>query len=325
MIMSERNFRLTFIARIGFLTFMEKVALFKSDFTIDELARITKAYLEKFCQRKFRSNNWSAEKNFAFAEREFKIITAKKINLLYYEDEKYPALLREMNSPPFLLFYRGSAEILCEPTVSVVGTRRLTAAGRKAAYEFAKNAAMHGVTVVSGFAKGADINAHSGVIDAHFDALLSGVKTGKTVAVLPCGCDTVQPKCNAKTAHGILNIGGCLLSEYPPGMEVAKWMYVKRNSIIASLSKATVVVEAPTGSGALLTAGFALDFNRELFFHEATFSEEALKIEKLTRETFRARCPNDKIYEEKLLHSAQHFVDEGAIVIKSFEDYVAHS
>lgn len=322
---SERDFRLTLIARIGFLTFMEKVGLFKSSFTIDELSKITKADLEEFSRRKFRSRNWSAERNFAFAEKEFKILAAKKINLLYYEDEKYPPLLREMNSPPFLLFYRGNVEVLCESAVSVVGTRRLTANGRRAAYEFAKSAALHGITVVSGFARGADVCAHSGVLDAYFGSLLSGMKTGKTVAVLPCGCDTVQPKCNAKTALGILQIGGCLLSEYPPAMEVAKWMYVRRNAIIAALSRATVVVEAPTGSGALLTAAFALDFNRELFFHESTFSDEAQKIEKLTRETLRAKCANDKIYEEKLLHSAHHYVDEGAVVIKSFEDYSSRS
>ena len=168
------------------------------------------------------------------------------------------------------MFYRGNFSVLQEKCVSVVGTRRLTADGMNAAKAFAYDAALHGQTVVSGLAFGADACSHAGAVAAAFDEMeKNGVfceRCGKTAAVLPCGIDCVVTNANKRIARQILQTGGCLLSEYPPGVCAEKWRFVQRNRIIAGLSPATVIVQAPAGSGALITADFALDFGRMLFF-----------------------------------------------------------
>lgn len=247
------------IARISFLSLAEKINLLKNIDSASSLALLSIDEISALCGRALRIKKWDGNRNYHESVREAKIIEAKKIGFALYTDALYPSLLREIPDAPFMLFYIGDISILSGKTVSVVGTRHVTPDGRAAAHDFAYDAVNNGVTVVSGLAFGADAAAHSGAVDAYFDSIENaGNKckspSGKTAAVLPCGCDTVVPKSNAKLAHNILRSGGCILSEYVPGTETMPWRFVQRNRIIAALSPATVVVQAGNGSGALITA-----------------------------------------------------------------------
>lgn len=198
-----------------------------------------------------------------------------------------------------LFFYRGILEALRKPCVSVVGTRRVCEKTARAAFGFAKDASLGGWTVVSGLANGIDSFAHKG-------ALSSGLAQS-TAAVLPCGIDTVVPYGNRSLARQIISSGGFIGSEYVPGVTAGPWRFVQRNRIVAALSSCTVVVHAPAGSGALITADFALDYNRDVVFHSAGFCDEAEKS-----------CGGGK----KNARTSGKFIEEGAPVVENYADFV---
>jgi DNA processing protein len=167
----------------------------------------------------------------------------------------YPPLLDELYDPPARLYLRGGPpEQLERPAVAIVGARSCSAYGAQVARELGRELAAAGVTVVSGLARGIDGEAHRG-------ALAAG---GLTVAVLGCGIDRDYPRSHAELARRIAE-SGVIVSEYAPGVEPAPWRFPARNRIIAGLSLATVVVEARTRSGALISADFALELGRDVF------------------------------------------------------------
>jgi DNA processing protein len=174
---------------------------------------------------------------------------------LTLDDPRYPTLLREIASPPLVLFVRGQLEALSCCCLTVVGTRTPSGYGLRATRTITEPIAADGVTIVSGLAFGIDAAAHQ--------AALAG--RGTTVAVLGSGVDRITPFSNLDLGQAILEAGGAVISEYPPGTEPQRHFFPQRNRIIAGLSRATVIVEAGLTSGALLTARFALEENRELF------------------------------------------------------------
>lgn len=321
----QNNFEfLVSIARISFLSLAEKINLLKNIDSASSLALLSIDEISALCGRALRIKKWDGNRNYHESVREAKIIEAKKIGFALYTDALYPSLLREIPDAPFMLFYIGDISILSGKTVSVVGTRHVTPDGRAAAHDFAYDAVNNGVTVVSGLAFGADAAAHSGAVDAYFDSIERGggkAASGKTAAVLPCGCDTVVPKSNAKLAHNILRSGGCILSEYVPGTETMPWRFVQRNRIIAALSPATVVVQAGNGSGALITAQFALEYNRELMFHAAALSESARKTGEASLRRLQKEFALGNISRSKLENSPERFLESGAPVIKDYKDF----
>lgn len=312
------------IARISFLSLAEKINLLKNIDSASSLALLSIDEISALCGRALRIKKWDGNRNYHESVREAKIIEAKKIGFALYTDALYPSLLREIPDAPFMLFYIGDISILSGKTVSVVGTRHVTPDGKAAAHDFAYDAVTEGVTVVSGLAFGADAAAHSGAVDAYFDSIERGggkAASGKTAAVLPCGCDTVVPKSNARLAHNILRSGGCILSEYVPGTESMPWRFVQRNRIIAALSPATIVVQAANGSGALITAQFALEYNRELMFHAAALSEAARKIGEASLRRLQKDFALGNISRSKLENSPEKFLEAGAPVIKNYKDF----
>jgi DNA processing protein len=136
-----------------------------------------------------------------------------------------------------------------------VGTRRPSGRALAQAFDIARELGRQGIAVVSGLALGIDAMAHRGNLEA--DA--------PTVAVLGSGADEVYPAANRAMARRILESGGAILSEYPPGTPPRKWYFPARNRIISALSRGTLIVEAPVSSGALITARFALEQNRDLW------------------------------------------------------------
>jgi DNA processing protein len=161
--------------------------------------------------------------------------------------------LLELPDPPLVLFAIGSLEQLSAPCVAIVGTRRATSYGERVTAELAGALARAGVTVVSGMARGIDGAAHRA-------ALAAG---GCTAAVLGTGVDVAYPVAH-RALHAEIGARGVLLSEELPGDRASGGSFPKRNRIIAALAKATIVVEAPHRSGALITAAHALELNRDV-------------------------------------------------------------
>jgi DNA processing protein len=171
-----------------------------------------------------------------------------------WDDPEYPARLKEIDDRPPVLYVRGELTPADEVAVAVVGTRKATPYGRQAAEHFATDLAASGVTVVSGLARGIDAVAHRA-------ALAAG---GRSIAVLACGLDIVYPPEHAKLAREIVE-HGALVSDYPLGMQPRSEFFPRRNRILSAVSLGVLVVEGSETSGALLTARYALDQNREVF------------------------------------------------------------
>jgi DNA processing protein len=192
-------------------------------------------------------------------ETEWRRLTDSGIRLLLKEDTEYPALLREIPCPPWGLYFRGT--LPPKENVAIVGTRKATEEGKEMARDFARRLSEAGLGIVSGLALGIDAAAHEGALTARNTSSLNG----KTWAVLATGADRIYPALNAKLGVKILETGGGILSEYPPGSPPLPYRFLERNRIVSGLSRGTLVIEAPKNSGALVTAKFALDQNRELF------------------------------------------------------------
>ena len=315
-----------FLARMTFLTVQEKKKFANN---IDSLSKLALCSIEDICNligRKVKPHNrWDPKENLRCAKIAAYRCMQLKCELLYIDDSDYPESLRQISDPPFLLFCRGNYKLLsARHMVSIVGTRKITPAGRTATKAFAYEAAMDGCNVVSGLAVGVDGNAHQGCIDAFYDADEKGEDTepiGKTIAVMPSAIDTIFPNGQIRLAEQILKTGGCLVSEYEPGDRLANWHFVGRNRIIAGLSPATVVIEAPPGSGALITADFALDYNRDLFFHEAVLGSMANQVAELVNSDLEKDFALGKVSKHKIESRPEKFMKDGAPVIKDYKDY----
>ena len=172
-------------------------------------------------------------------------------------DARYPRRLLDLRGPPDPLWLDGDPAVLAARAVSIVGTRRMTPYGARVARELAAICAEAGIVVVSGLAQGVDSAAHQGALDAR----------GITVAVLGAGIASYLEDARGRRrrlAHAI-RASGAFVSEFPPEAPPRKWTFAQRDTTIAALGELTVVVEAPIGSGALITAGEARRLGRPLY------------------------------------------------------------
>ena len=165
-----------------------------------------------------------------------------------------PALLRQLDNRPVLLYARGQLAADDEKRFGVVGTRKASKHGWDAAHELSRDLAQAGVTVVSGLAQGIDSAAHRGALKAG----------GRTIAVMGTGIDTVYPRDNADLADEII-ANGAVITEFPIGMVGLSQNFPQRNRVISGISLGVLVAEADEKSGALNTAGHALDQGRDVF------------------------------------------------------------
>jgi DNA processing protein len=179
----------------------------------------------------------------------------QKLNMDFccFNESGYPRQLRSIFDPPPVIFFRGRLLSADELTVAIVGARKPTHYGQLVAEKLAKDLAGVGVAVVSGMAKGIDTAAHKGALTGN----------GRTLAVLGCGLDIIYPRENKKLMEQIAETGA-VISEFPPGSPPEAWHFPARNRIISGLSIGTVVVEASEKSGALITAGYALEQGRDV-------------------------------------------------------------
>ena len=177
------------------------------------------------------------------------------IDIIPYYSEKYPDNLRHIDTPPIILFAKGNFPDFNKlPSITIVGPRKATEFGLKAAYSLGFRIARSGIVVVSGGALGCDKYAHIGALDSQ----------GTTVAVLGCGiCADYLTK--NKPLRDKISENGCLVSEYPPFTPATKFTFPVRNRIMSGISLGTVVVEAPQKSGSLITARNAAEQGRDVF------------------------------------------------------------
>lgn len=169
----------------------------------------------------------------------------------------YPKQLLTLHSPPKQLFIISEnwQNLLEKPMLAVVGSRKVSNYGQSVTESLTSAAAARGIVIVSGLALGLDGLAHQAALNAG----------GLTIAVLPCGLDTIYPKTHYGLANQIINKGGALVSEYPPHSEIAfKGNFIARNRLVSGLSKAVLIPEAAENSGSLHTANFALSQSREV-------------------------------------------------------------
>ena len=187
-------------------------------------------------------------------DRELARLAEIGVRAVTWHDDEYPPRLREFTDRPPLLFVRGELLPEDERSIAVVGTRRATPYGREMARQLATDLARAGITIVSGLARGIDGIAHRAALDAG----------QRTIAVMGSGPDTIYPAEHSNLACEIAS-SGALVTEFALGTRPNAGNFPRRNRIMAGMTLGTLVVEAPEGSGALFTARYAIEDNREVF------------------------------------------------------------
>lgn len=187
-------------------------------------------------------------------ERELELIHEYGCQIITFYDAAYPPLLKEIDTPPLLLYVRGELKPEDALSVALVGSRQAKDYGRRVSYQLSYQLTKRGLTVISGFAKGIDTCAHRGALEAG----------GRTIAVMGNGLSLIYPAGNSELAEKITE-SGALISEFPMGMKPRSENFPRRNRIISGLTLGTVVVEASNRSGALITARLASEQGREVF------------------------------------------------------------
>jgi DNA processing protein len=194
------------------------------------------------------------KQNHEFVEKQLQRIDTYNVRVITYLDPEYPLHLKEIYDAPPLLFVRGTLVEQDAFAVAIVGSRVASDYGKLMARRLANELTERGMTIVSGLARGIDTVAHRGCLE----------KNGRTIGVLGCGVDVVYPAENKKLMHDIIE-SGAVISEFPMEAKPESTHFPRRNRIISGLSLGVVVVEAGQRSGALVTAEFALNQNREVF------------------------------------------------------------
>nr|WP_041257564.1 DNA-processing protein DprA [Fibrella aestuarina] len=196
----------------------------------------------------------SGSGTLAEAEKALNRLQKMGARSLFYTDADYPARLKALYDAPALLFCLGKADLNASRTIALVGTRQATEYGRRMTEELVQAMQPYGASIISGLAYGIDIAAHR-------SSLTAGLPT---VGVMASGLDIIYPAVHSRTAQDMQQQGG-LLTEHLPGTKPDPRYFPARNRIIAGLSDAVVVVEAAAKGGALITAEYANNYNREVF------------------------------------------------------------
>lgn len=197
------------------------------------------------------------------AESQLKFLEKHKIEVLFFTDDNYPRRLRDCQDAPILLYYKGTANLNHPRIVSIVGTRRATAYGKMLCQQLAETLKPYDVVIVSGLAYGIDVAAHK-------ESLACEIPT---IGVLGHGLDRMYPNLHKSIAQNMLRKGG-LLTEFPLDTVPDKENFPKRNRIIAGIADVTVVVEATSKGGALITADIAGSYNRDVFAFPGRTTDE---------------------------------------------------
>lgn len=223
-----------------------------------------------------------------FGQRQLEAMFKSHYRLVTFWNNEYPTILKRIYDPPINLFVWGQFLPKDAFSLAVVGTRTPTAYGKQVAAKIVGGLTKAGATIVSGLARGIDTLAHAETVKC----------SGRTIAVLGSGVDVIYPAENAKLASHIVE-NGAVISEYPLGTKPDAINFPRRNRIISGLSLGTVVIEARKTSGALITANFALEQNREVFAVPGSiFSPQSEGPLDLVKQGAKLVCDVEDILEE---------------------------
>ena len=249
---------------------------------------------------KFKVNDFSKSEILDKAENIIKKSEEHGIKILSLFDKEYPFNLKQIDNPPYILYYKGDLKKLRRNSVSIVGTRNPTNESKKYAFDIASKLSALNITVVSGMAKGIDKEAHLGAISSLVN----------TAAVLGNGIDIVYPSENVKVYNKLIE-SGIVVSEFEVGRKPDRMNFPRRNRIISGLSYATIMVEASSKSGALITVDYALNQGREVYI--APYDEKL-------KEYF----GNHKLYKEgaKIIYDITDILEDFDSIFSNDDDYL---
>lgn len=279
---------------------------------------LERAGIKPLIAREFIKWRQSPEASFARIKES---LNQAGISFTTWNDSDYPALLKQIAAPPPVLYYRGLINDQEKNRLAIVGSRMHTAYGEKVIKKLLPNIVGAGITVVSGLALGIDSAAHRQTLES----------AGVTWAVLGSGLDqqNIYPAANHCLADDIIKQGGAVISEFPPGTPPLKQNFPQRNRIIAGLCQATLVIESKIKSGALITAGYALENNRDVLaipgniFSE--FSDGPNKLIQSGAKTVTTAGDILEAYNMKVVVKIDKSIDEIAALLKNKAESVIYA
>ena len=287
------------IEKIGDRRIYELIKHYESVENIfEEKEKNLKELIEK--KFKFKVNDFSKNEILDKAENIIEKSKEYGIGILSLFDKEYPFNLKQIDNPPYILYYKGDLKKLRRNSVSIVGTRNPTKESKKYAFDIASKLSALNITVVSGMAKGIDKEAHLGAISSLVN----------TVAVLGNGIDIVYPSENVKVYNKLIE-SGIVISEFEVGRKPDRMNFPRRNRIISGLSYATIMAEASSKSGALITVDYALNQGREVYI--APYDEKL-------KEYF----GNHKLYKEgaKIIYDITDILEDFDSIFSNDDDYL---
>ncbi len=206
----------------------------------------------------FSNDEWSIllkNSNREFAEKILLDCQSLGVSVIARTSETFPQRLRDIDSPPFVLYFKGDATLLKRDCFGIVGTRKISSYGKAVTEKFTRSLVESDFVIVSGLASGVDTVAHSTTLACK----------GRTIAVLAGGLDEIYPAMNTRLSQQIVASGGLLVSEVRPRRRADSFMFPIRNRIIAALSRGVLITEASEKSGAIHTKNYALEYGKDVF------------------------------------------------------------
>lgn len=218
----------------------------------------------------------SINESIKYTKNLIRICKELNIGIITILDLNYPKLFRNIDNRPTIIYYKGDISCLNNKSIAIIGTTEPTEKSKKVAFRLSMILSKYyNFNIVSGLALGCDTEGHKGCLDAK----------GKTVAIMPCGLDSVYPKSNEELLNNIINSGGCAISEYPVGIKTRNGYFVDRDRLQSALSKAVLVIETKEVGGTMHTVRFAQNQGRLIACYKpAEFDESTSGNKKLIEE-----------------------------------------
>ena len=257
--MIEKELAIVFVDSFDFFTYKKKEMLFKllnreedvfdygiiSNLKTDLLKFLKEEVLKIFLNQIIAKEYLKIEK----------MLQELGIEAITVNSKQYPTSLKNIDTPPFVIYCKGNTSLLNKEGFAVVGTRHITSYGKMATEKFTKGLVGAGFTIVSGLAEGVDTIAHKTTLE----------ENGKTIAVVAGGLNEIYPKNNTNLAKSIVEKGGLILSEQRPYKTPEAYLFPIRNRIISALSEGVLITEAQEKSGVIHTKNYALDYGKDVF------------------------------------------------------------
>ena len=283
----EALIALNMMAGIGSVTVLRIMERFGSAVAIFELSEAELASVSGVGS--LRAAKIVGELNCVPYKEEIERAEKSSVKFVTLADDDYPEILRNIADPPPALYVAGDTKVLNKSGCAIIGTRHASMYGRETARRFGYQVAAAGYSVISGFARGIDTEAHAGAIQAG----------GVTVAVLGSALDKMYPQENKKFAREVIEKGGAIITEYPFGRSANRQTFPQRNRIVSGMSRGVLVIESPLRSGTLITVALALEQGRVVMAVPGRIdSRTSMGSNRLIREGARLVTSVDDVFEE---------------------------